>query len=235
LVLRGDSYPYEFREVLIETSLPMETDLRGVDLPHLLAIGLMLRSNRLLAAVQVMVHEAMPDVVDVLLRPILENVVTAFWLLESPEERLPVMLGDHRRYVHRMATSWPSRDSRFVAKSFDAFMTSHVGHCRSASLPSMKERADALWDNLKATYRYQSAALHGSVSSSWKSFHQLRGGVIIRDAFDEEEDLPEFGIAHASYLLLSLAKRIHEELRWSDDLDDIEELLSMVEGWNPES
>lgn len=76
MVLGEGSYPYEFREILVETGLSMHTDLSGVDLPHLVAIGLILRGNRMLRAVEVLVEEEMPDVVDVVLRPVLENAVT---------------------------------------------------------------------------------------------------------------------------------------------------------------
>jgi len=58
--------------------------------------------------------------------------------------------------------------------------------------------------------------------------------VLVRDTFDEPEALPEFGIAHASYLLLSLAKKIYDDLGW-DGVDDIDELVSMIEGWKPGS
>lgn len=232
MVLGEGSYPYEFREILVETGLSMHTDLSGVDLPHLVAIGLILRGNRMLRAVEVLVEEEMPDVVDVVLRPVLENAVTALWLLDEPDERLAVILGDHRRWVHRMATWWPSRENRLVAKSFDAFMTSKIGHCESDSMPRLEVRAASLWDDLKPTVKFLSAALHGNVSSGWKSFHQLIDGVIVRESFADEEP-PEQAIAYAAYLLLSLAKRINDDLGW-DEGEDIDELLWMVEGWKPD-
>jgi hypothetical protein len=148
MVLGGDHFPYDYREVVALCELGSE-ELRGLSPVDLVAAGLMTRCSRLLRAAETLVDNHHEDCVAVLLRPVIENVATAFWLLNDPASNLPIFLGDHKRSLERLIR-WnltPEREAEW-----DLFLKQLADWAIAPSdeeMPKMSRRAAALWSDLR--------------------------------------------------------------------------------------
>ena len=165
MVLDADAYPYDLREVIALCRIG-DDELAPLDPANRMATGLMSRCADLLAAAETLVVRGHPDACGVLLRAVIDSVVTAFWILDDPKQNLPPFLGEHLRSLRRMV-KWSGKEEAiveelaFYEQEFQSWGVEPV----EEDMPHMNTRAASLWGDIRPLYKELSAELHASVRS----------------------------------------------------------------------
>ncbi|MDQ3914588.1 MAG: DUF5677 domain-containing protein [Actinomycetota bacterium] len=132
-------------------------------------MGLVQQSRRSLRALLELNESGLLDTGFGLIRTLLENMVTAVWVLEGPDENFAEFLGDYRRRL--VAAS--KEDSVFppLLEQFDSLMETWVGDCESRTLRNIEQRASApTAKKMYSIYRHLSGPAHGSIVGSTLQF-----------------------------------------------------------------
>lgn len=172
-------------------------------------MGLVQQSRRSLRALLELNESGLLDTGFGLMRTLLENMVTAVWILEGPDENFAEFLGDYRR---RLVAASKDPVFRPLLDQFDSLMETWVGDSEGRTLRNIEQRASApTAKRMYSIYRHLSGPAHGSVVGSTLQF-----------AIGEEEELiwgdpglnidADAHLAFSSALLCITAMRTYQEL-----------------------